>query len=63
MGYGWLDRTTDHWVQTIVSAVLHLTRGDRLWVEISDVHGEHTLAGSHSIGTHTYWSGFLIHAD
>ncbi|CAG2191867.1 C1QL [Mytilus edulis] len=63
VSYGWLDRTTDHWVQTSASAVLHLCKGDRIWVEVGAVVGSHTLAGHSDNRPHTYWSGFLIHAD
>ena len=64
VAYGWLDRATDHWVQTSTSAVLHLVEGDRIWVEIGYVHGSHTLAGHRPASAiHTYLSGFLIHAD
>ncbi|KAK3089375.1 hypothetical protein FSP39_003108 [Pinctada imbricata] len=63
--YSFLDRNTDHWVQNTAVIVLHLVKGDRVWVEIGQVAGSHMLGGYRSVdnATHTHFSGFLIHAD
>ena len=63
--YAFLDRNTDHWLQSSAVSVLHLARGDRIWVEITEAVGSHVLAGHRTAdnATHTHFSGFLIHAD
>jgi hypothetical protein len=45
VAYGWLDRATDHWVQTSASAVLHLVEGDRIEMSVlQNVEGDQYLA-------------------
>ncbi|KAK3091437.1 hypothetical protein FSP39_019866, partial [Pinctada imbricata] len=63
--YSFLDGNTDHWVQNTAVIVLHLAKGDRVWVEIGLVAGSHMLGGYRSVdnATHTHFSGFLIHTD
>jgi hypothetical protein len=64
VGYLFLDSNSDFWLQKGSDAVLHMTRGDDVWVEVQEVTGPHTLGGDYSGGRlHTYITGFLIQQD
>ncbi|XP_062607810.1 complement C1q tumor necrosis factor-related protein 4-like [Saccostrea cucullata] len=61
--YIFLDYHTQFWLQRSSSTVLHLNKGDQIWMEIGSVSGQITVAGYSSAEDryHTHFSGFLIH--
>ncbi|XP_061175706.1 uncharacterized protein LOC133184640 [Saccostrea echinata] len=61
--YIFLDYHTQFWLQRSSSTVLHLNKGDQIWMEIVSVSGQITVAGYSSAEDryHTHFSGFLIH--
>lgn len=60
-----LDRNTNYWIQRGASSVLHLAKGDRIWMEVGNLYKHVTLAGHRQSDDvyHTHFSGFLITAD
>lgn len=65
--YVFLDGHTQFWLQRSSNTVVHLEKGDTVWMEIPWVKGSNTVAGHENFEGvdqyHTHFSGFLIHAD
>lgn len=63
--YTFLDMNTNYWIQRGASSVLHLNKGDRIWMEVGGIFEHVTLAGHRQSDDayHTHFSGFLITAD
>ncbi|XP_022294209.2 complement C1q tumor necrosis factor-related protein 3-like [Crassostrea virginica] len=63
--YVFFDHNDKKWIQHGSSAILHLARGDRTWLETGDIWGSNILGGSRPSDNayHSHFSGFLIQAD
>nr|XP_022294209.1 complement C1q tumor necrosis factor-related protein 3-like [Crassostrea virginica] len=63
--YVFFDHNDKKWIQHGSSAILHLARGDRIWLETGDIWGSNILGGSRASDNayHSHFSGFLIQAD
>lgn len=65
--YVFLDGHTQFWLQRSSNTVVHLNKGDTVWMEIPSATGSNTVAGhgNFNVGEqyHTHFSGFLIHSD
>ena len=63
--YIFLDGNVNYWLQRWASSVLHLVKGDRIWMEVGHSYEHVTLAGHRQSDDayHTHFSGFLITTD
>lgn len=58
IGYLFLDSNHDYYLKRTENAVVSLTKGDEVYVQVNDVSGTHSLQGC---CFHSHFSGFLIH--
>lgn len=63
--YVFFDHNSHEWIQHGGSVVLHLNKGDRVWLEVGDRWGSNILGGSRAADNayHSHFSGFLVQAD
>ena len=63
--YIFFDSNTQFWLHRSSSSILHLSRGDKIWMEVGNGWLHKTLAGyrQNDDAYHSHFSGFLIEAD
>lgn len=63
MGYIFLDGNTQFWFRRSDTIVVHLNKGDDVWVKAFDVTGTVVINGDIGSYLHSHLSGFLIRKD
>ena len=60
VAYVFLDDNNQYYLRRSTDICIHLAQGDKVWVQVADVLGSHTITGC---CYHSHFSGFLIGAD